>query len=94
MKAYDHQPAILCVQGTAEKIIISEEELIKSNWQGMGGGNVGAVTNRGTAMFSVLKGLDKNTQQDEINELMYRIVCIQKNQQDAIESVAFHSDVD
>ena len=55
-------PAINCIQHNAKKQIISEENVIESNFNGFGN-NVGSITNRATAMFSVQAKFDKNSKE-------------------------------
>lgn len=75
-------PAIVCVQKSAIKKIVTEEDLIQSNKDGFGD-DIGSTTNRITGMFEVLAGFEKNS--PEYNELMYRIMCGQHFQQCAID---------
>lgn len=75
-------PAIICVQKSAIKKIVTEEDLIQSNKDGFGD-DIGSTTNRITGMFEVLSGFEKNSL--EYKELMYRIMCGQHFQQCAID---------
>jgi hypothetical protein len=76
--------AILCVQKSAIKCIVSEDSLIKSNKDGFGD-EIGTTTNRITGMFEVLSKFNKDT--PEYKELMYRIMCGQHYQQTAIDKI-------
>lgn len=71
----------MCVQKSAEKKYITEEEIVKSNWNGMGI-TVGAITNRVTSQIDVLAGFERETK--EYEELSYRIICGQLYQQSSI----------
>ena len=84
LRRYEELPAINCVQHNAAKQIITEENIVKSNFNGFGN-NVGSITNRATAMFSVQAQFDKHSK--EYKELEYRIICTQKHQQDSIDSI-------
>jgi hypothetical protein len=70
--------AIVCVQKSAEKKAVSEEDLIKSNKNGFGDA-VGQDTNRITTMFDVISKFPKDSL--EYKELDYRIKCGQHFQQ-------------
>lgn len=74
--------AIVCVQKTAEKVIITEEHLIQSNKDSFGD-LIGSTTNRITNMFDVLANFDEDS--EEYSELMHRICCGQNYQQNAID---------
>jgi len=73
---------IICTQKSADKIIPDEQSLIKANKLSFGD-EIGAVTNRGTAMYDVLATLDKDS--NEYKEVLYRITCVQHYQQNAID---------
>lgn len=81
LSKYKDLPSILCIQETAEKKIITEEEIIKSNWLGMGI-SVGAITNRVTAMYDKIVMFDKDS--DEYKEIYDRIIHGQNFQQNSI----------
>lgn len=70
--------AINCIQKKAEKVKITENDLIKSNKNGFGN-NVGVITNRITAMFSVQSQFSPES--EEFKMLDYRIMCGQICQQ-------------
>lgn len=76
--------AIMCVQKTAEKIIPTIYDLNKSNKDGFGD-EIGITTNNITPMFDVLTDFDENS--DEYKEIMYRIMCGQNYQQNAIDKI-------
>ena len=57
IRRYKELPAINCIQHKAEKKIITEENIIQSNFNGFGN-SVGSITNRATAMFSVQAKFD------------------------------------
>ena len=77
-------PAIDCVQKTADKIAISEPDILKSNLGGMGN-NVGTITNRVTSMMETQSRFIKGSR--EWNELEYRILCGQDYQQNEIDKL-------
>ncbi len=82
IRCYKNLPAINCVQHKAEKKIVTEENVVQSNFNGFGN-SVGSITNRATAMFSVQAGYNKDSK--EYKELEYRIICTQKYQQDELD---------
>lgn len=75
---------ILCIQKTADKKIVTEEDLIKSNKQGFGD-EIGSTTNRITAMIDIAASFSKDS--EEYKELQYRIICGQNYQQNAIDKM-------
>lgn len=77
-------PAIVCVQKKAEKSIITEENLALSNKNGFGD-EIGAITNRITAMYDIAMKFAKDSQQ--YKDLEYRIKCGQHYQQSSIDAV-------
>lgn len=79
---YRELPAIMCVQQSAPKKIITEEEVIKSNWAGMGI-TVGAITNRVTSQIDVQAGFEEGS--EEYKELARRCRCGQLYQQASIK---------
>lgn len=84
IRCYKPLPAINCIQHKAEKKIVKETDIVKSNIKGFGN-NVGSITNRATAMISVQSSFPKDSK--EYKELEYRILCTQKYQQDSIDSL-------
>lgn len=75
---------INCIQKKAEKVKITEKELIKSNKNGFGN-NVGTITNHVTAMFSVQAQFPVDSKEFKI--LDYRIKCGQIFQQNEIDKI-------
>lgn len=75
-------PAIECIQRKAEKIVPTDEDMMKSNIKSFGNA-VGSVTNKITAMFDIQAGFDKNSEEYKI--LDHRIRCGQLFQQNAID---------
>lgn len=75
---------LLCMQRKAPKAIPTEANLIESNIKGFGD-DIGAITNRVTAMYDVQSQYDKDSR--EYKELEYRIQCGQLFQQDAIDKI-------
>ena len=75
-------PAIECVQRNAEKVIVTEKDIKKTNKDGMGN-QVGTITNRVTAMMEVQSHFPKGSK--EYSELEYRIECGQLYQQNELD---------
>jgi hypothetical protein len=73
---------IMCAQHVAEKVLPSEDGLVKSNINGFGD-DIGKITNRITAMFDVRSRFAPGSK--EYEELSYRIMCGQHFQQAAID---------
>lgn len=84
LRCYKSLPAINCIQHKAEKKIITEENIIQSNFNGFGN-SVGSITNRATAMFSVQSNFDCHSK--EYKELEYRILCTQLFQQNELDKL-------
>lgn len=82
LKGIRQVPAIVCIQKTAEKVVVTEEDLIQANKNSFGD-EIGTITNRITAMFDVLAGFEVDS--EEYQELNYRICCGQNYQQNAID---------
>ena len=76
-------PTVMCEQNSCKKQRITEQSLLKANKNGFGN-EVGAITNRCTAMFDVLAKFEKDSK--EYNEMLYRITCMQGYQQEIIDS--------
>lgn len=72
------EPTIFCVQRTAVKKVVTEDDLINSNIAGFGD-DIGKITNRVTAMYDVQSQYDKES--EEYKVLDYRIKCGQLYQQ-------------
>jgi hypothetical protein len=77
-------PAVLCIQKSAQKILVTEEDLIQSNKAGFGD-EIGSTTNRITSMIDVASAFDKKS--PEYKELQYRIISGQNYQQNAIDKM-------
>ena len=77
-------PAIECVQSNAEKIVVSEREIKKTNKNGMGN-QVGTITNYITSMTEVLSHFPKDSEEYKILE--YRIECGQLFQQAELDKI-------
>lgn len=63
-------PTLMCIQRKGQKKVVSEDDLITSNIAGFGD-DIGATTNKITAMFDVMAQYGNNT--SEYNTLQYRI---------------------
>lgn len=83
-KRYRQLPCIICVQRKVEKVIPTEEDLIRCNLGGMGN-KVGTITNRITAMIEVLSHFENDS--DEFRELSKRIETGQLLQQNEIDKL-------
>ncbi len=77
-------PAIECVQHNTSKIVVTENEVKKTNKNGMGN-KVGTITNYITSMMEVQSGFKKDS--DEYRELEYRIACGQLYQQNELDKI-------
>lgn len=78
----DEQPALMCIQRKAKKIVPTEHSIIASNIMSFGD-EIGKITNRITAMFEAQANFDVNSPEWKILE--YRIRCGQLFQQNAID---------
>ena len=77
-----NSPTIICMQRKAEKKVPTEEDIISSNKLAFND-DIGAITNRVTAMFDVQAGFAPDS--PEYKELEYRIMCGQHYQQCSID---------
>ena len=75
---------IICEQKSAQKVVVTEKLLRKSNKDGFGN-DVGTITNRVTTMFDVLASFQEGSV--EHDQLMYRIICGQAYQQESIDKI-------
>lgn len=83
-RRYMKLPAIECVQRNTSKIIVTEEEVKKTNKNGMGN-QVGTITNYVTSMMEVQSHFEKGSK--EYKELEYRIGCGQLYQQAELDKI-------
>lgn len=85
-------PALFCPQKKATKVVIEEDsEVIKANKAGFGS-KIGSITNRITAMTSLMANYEPGTK--EYETLRYRTQCGQKLQQEEIKmSVSLYGDI-
>lgn len=83
-RRYKLLPAIECVQRNAQKVIVTEKEVKKTNKNGMGN-QVGTITNYVTSMMEVQSHFSKGSK--EYNELEYRIECGQLYQQAELDKI-------
>ena len=74
LNKYRFEQTIVCEQSSAPKVKITESLLRKSNKLGFGN-DVGVVTNRATAMYDILAGLEKGSL--EYKEVQKRILISQ-----------------
>lgn len=82
MRNQTNLPALRCIQRNAEKSVITEENLIESNLAGFGS-QIGQITNRCTAITSLMANYSKNSEEYKI--LKYRTQCFQNGQQNEID---------
>ena len=75
-------PALFCPQKNASKIIVDEDDIIKANKAGFGS-KIGSITNRITAMTSLMANYEPGSK--EYETLRYRTQCGQKLQQEEID---------
>lgn len=75
---------IVCAQNKTEKIIPTEADILRTNWNGMGN-KVGTITNKITAMMETQSNFPRGS--DEWLELQRRIESGQKYQQDEIDKL-------
>ena len=75
-------PALFCPQKNANKIAVSEDDIINANKAGFGS-KIGAITNRITAMTSLMANYEPGSK--EYETLRYRTQCGQKLQQEEID---------
>ena len=83
-RRYKYLPAIECVQRNAEKIVVTETSVKKTNKAGMGN-QVGTITNYVTSMMEVQSHFEKDS--NEYKELEYRIECGQLFQQAELDKI-------
>jgi len=76
--------AVLCIQKSAQKIIVNEKDLIEANKNGFGD-TIGSTTNKITTMIDVASNFNKES--EEYKELQYRVICGQNYQQNAIDKI-------
>ena len=75
---------IVCAQNKTDKIIPTEADILKTNWNGMGN-KVGTITNKITAMMETQSHFPHGS--EEWNVLQRRIESGQKAQQDEIDKL-------
>jgi hypothetical protein len=75
-------PAVMCIQRNAEKKIVTEEDIIKSNIMSFGD-DIGKITNKATAMYEIQSRYPADSKEFEI--LDYRLTSTQMFQQNAID---------
>lgn len=76
------QPALMCAQRKAKKIIPTDDDFIRSNIESFGN-DIGQTTNWITSMFEAQSHFEKGSK--EYETLAYRIRCGQLYQQNAIK---------
>lgn len=84
-------PALFCPQKKATKVIVTEEDVVSANRAGFGS-KIGSITNRITAMTSLMANYEPGSK--EYETLRYRTQCGQKLQQEEIKiSVSLYGDI-
>ena len=84
LRKYRRLPALICAQSSAQKIIPTDDDFVKSNISGFGN-DIGKITNRITSMYELQSYFDKDS--EEYKTLGYRICCGQLHQQDCIDRI-------
>lgn len=82
LRNYPNLDALRCVQKSAEKIIPTEEDMVKANKLGFGN-EVGSVTNKTSAQWTLRASFPKGSKEYDI--LTYRIQCGQNYNQNAVD---------
>ena len=91
LRTHKNLPALNCIQYKASKKVVTEEDVIQSNYKGFGS-KIGQITNRITCMTTLMSNYSKND--EEYKVLKYRTQCGQAQQQAEIDQlVALHSDM-
>lgn len=81
MKNQTNVPALNCIQYNAKKVVVTEDDLIQANKDGFGS-KIGSITNRITAMTSLMSNYDPSS--IEYKTLEYRAQTGQLLQQSEI----------
>lgn len=84
-KAYRKLPAIECVQKKGEKCIVDSKAIHKATRIVLGKNDIGSITNRITAITSLMSSYDKDSV--EYKTLLYRTQAGQAYQQDSIDAI-------
>lgn len=79
-----NEKTIICVQKKADKIIPTEDDIIKANKLAFND-DIGTITNRITSMIEVQSGFNPDEYPNEYKTLSYRIQCGQLLQQNSID---------
>lgn len=82
MRRQTNLPALNCIQHNAQKINVTENDVILANKQGFGS-KIGSITNKITAITSIMSNFDKDS--EEYKALEYRTQCGQALQQEEID---------
>lgn len=82
MRRQTNLPALNCIQTKAPKKVVTDEDVIASNKAGFGS-KIGSITNKITAMTSLMANYDKDSEEYEV--LRYRTQCGQALQQREID---------
>lgn len=83
-RAVNNTKIIVCEQATAQKAIPNRELYIQADKNGFGN-KIGGITNKGTSLYEVLSKFEPESEQ--YKEVMFRIMSIQKGQQDEIDKM-------
>ena len=82
LRGTKNSKTVICTQKKASKVVPTEADIISANKIAFND-EIGAVTNRATAMYERIVQYEVGS--PEYNELAYRITCSQKFQQDTID---------
>lgn len=85
LRNYRPLPAIECVQKKGQKKIVERKDMHKATYPVLGKNDIGTITNRITAMTSLMAMYDKNSA--EYKELLYRTQAGQSYQQNSIDAI-------
>ena len=84
LDSFEYKDTLMCIQSSADKIIPTENDYIKSDINGFGD-SIGSVTNKATNMISLREKFDPDS--EEYKELTYRISTMMNYQQNAIDRI-------
>ena len=84
LDSFEYKDTLMCIQSSADKIVPTENDYIKSDINGFGD-SIGSVTNKATNMISLREKFDPDS--EEYKELTYRISTMMNYQQNAIDRI-------
>jgi hypothetical protein len=83
-KVFNNDKVIICDQKTADKEVTTRDSFIQADKNGFGN-KIGSITNKGTSLYEILTQYKEGSR--EYSEILKRIRCIQKGQQDEIDKM-------